>query len=144
MQVTDLEPRVNDGAFTYYPRLSRVAEYATAHVTDRLTLGDVAEVVGLEKKYFSAFFRSKVGVTWTEWLRLLRVARAVDRIEVGELPIPRLAFAAGFHDVRTFERAFKRYLGVPPMVYKAGARPEARVPPHKSRTVPRGRPGRGR
>src|SRR5207247_8518133 len=50
----------------------------------------------------------------TEWLRLLRVSRAKELMQAEEAPIPRLAFASGFRDVRTFERAFKRFVGVPP------------------------------
>ncbi len=126
MRVAELDARVNENAFLYYPRLRSVAAYVQTHITERLTLQGAATVARLEKKYFSAFFRSKVGITWTEWLRLLRVMRAIERIEMQEDTIPRIAFGAGFRDVRTFERAFKRYLGVPPRVYRASVRPESR------------------
>jgi transcriptional regulator GlxA family with amidase domain len=127
MRVVDLDARVNESAFLYYPRLSAVADYVQAHVAERLTLSGVANLAGLEKKYFSAFFRSKVGITWTEWLRLLRVTRAIERIQVREDSIPRIAFGAGFRDIRTFERAFKRYVGVSPVAYRAAVRPESRA-----------------
>ncbi len=144
MQVADLEPLVNDDAFLYYPRLRSVADYTEKHITDRITLGDAARVAGLERKYFSAYFRSKVGITWMEWLRLVRLVRAVNRIETQESSILRIALGAGFHDVRTFERAFKRYLGVPPMIYRAGARPRPRLTPRESRTPPRRQSDYGR
>lgn len=129
MLVANLDARVNDDAFSYYPELRAVADYARAHIRDRLTLKSAASVAGFEKKYFSAFFHSKVGITWTEWLRLLRVVRAMDRMREFEDSIPRIAFGAGFRDIRTFERAFKRYVGVPPMVYRASVRPESRLTP---------------
>lgn len=137
MRCPDPDLRLNGAALAYYPRLYAVAEYVTAHLTNRITLTDVSQVAGLERKYFSAYFRIKVGVPFTEWLRLLRVRRAKELIELRELSIPRLAFASGFRDVRTFERAFKRFVGVPPMVYRASVRPESRIPTQGSRFLPR-------
>lgn len=119
-------PSVNEAAFTYYGRLCAVKRYATAHANERITLAAVAQVAGLETKYFSAYFHAKTGVTWTAWLRLLRVNRAKELVHAQELSISRLAFASGFSDVRTFERAFKRIVGVPPAVYRAAVRPESR------------------
>lgn len=114
----------NARVFTYYPRLSAVAEYVRAHLTDPLDLADVSRVAGLERKYFSAYFRLKVGISFTEWLRQLRVTRAKELMESREVSIPRLAFSSGFRDVRTFERAFKRLVGMPPAAYRASVRPE--------------------
>jgi AraC-like DNA-binding protein len=97
-----------------------------AHLTDHISLGDVSNVAGLEKKYFSAYFRSRVGIPFTQWVRLLRVRRAQELMALRDTSIPRLAFASGFRDVRTFERAFKQVVGVPPARYRAEVRPESR------------------
>ena len=121
-----LTARVNADAFLYYPRLQALATYARAHLGEQVTLEQAATRVGLEKKYFSAFFRSKVGITWTEWLRLLRVLHAAEQIRLREESIRDIASGAGFRDLRTFERAFKRYVGVPPKVYQIFVRPGPR------------------
>ncbi len=125
--------RLNSAAFAYYPRLCAVAEHVRAHLTSRITLTEVSQVAGLERKYFSAYFRSKVGISFTEWLRLLRVSRAKELMKVRDVSIPRLAYASGFRDVRTFERAFKRFVGVTPVTYRASARLLSRIPTQESR-----------
>ena len=117
--------------------MSAVADYVRAHLTDRITLAAAARVARLERKYFSTYFRSKVGISFSEWVRLLRVARAKRLIETREASIPRVAFASGFPDVRTFERAFKRFVGVPPAVYRASVRPESGQMSQTSRRMPR-------
>lgn len=122
----NMDLRLNGAAFAYYPRLCAVAKYVRAHLKDCITLADASSVAGLEKKYFSVYFRSKVGISFTEWLRLLRVSRAKELMGVREASIPRLAFASGFRDVRTFERAFKQLVGMPPVMYRASVRPESR------------------
>ena len=119
-----LAQRLHHEAFWYYARLSPVLQFVIAHVSKPISLEAAAKLAGLERKYFSAFFRSKVGATFTEWIRALRVCRAMELMRAHDDSIIRIAFAAGFQDVRTFERAFKRYMGVSPKAYRARVRPE--------------------
>ena len=125
MRRTHPDSCLNGAALAYYPRLCAVVDYVRGHLSDRITLTDVSHVAGLETKYFSAYFRSKVGISFTQWLRLVRVRRAQEMMKVQEASIARLAFASGFRDVRTFERTFKRFVGVPPAMYRASVRPES-------------------
>ena len=122
--VPGLAQRVHYEAFSYYHRLSPVLRFVTANVAMPISLAAAAKLAGLERKYFSAFFHSKVGATFTEWVRILRVSRAMELMRAHDDSIIRIAFAAGFRDVRTFERAFKRYVGVSPRTYQASVRPE--------------------
>jgi AraC-like DNA-binding protein len=109
----------NEAALRYYPALDRVDQYVHAHISHPLSLQDAARVAHLERKYFSAFFRSKVGIPFREWLRLLRIRRAMELMRVRWELIPRIAFAAGFGDVRSFERAFKRVTGMTPEAFRS-------------------------
>jgi transcriptional regulator GlxA family with amidase domain len=122
--VPGLAQRVHHEAFSYYARLSPVLRFVTANVAMPISLTAAANLAGLERKYFSAFFHSKVGATFTEWVRVLRVCRAMELMRAHDDSISRTAFAAGFQDVRTFERAFKRYVGVSPKAYRASVRSE--------------------
>ena len=122
--VPGLAQRFHHEAFSYYHRLSAVLQFVTADVAAPISLDAAAKLAGLERKYFSAFFHSKVGLTFTEWIRILRVERGMALMRAHDDSIPRIAFAAGFRDVRTFERAFKRYVGVSPTAYRSSVRPE--------------------
>ncbi len=135
MRCPDPDSRLDGAAFAYYPRLSAVAEYVRAHLRDRITLSDASRVARLERKYFSVYFKSKVGLSFTAWVRLFRVSRAKELMAVGETPIARLAYASGFRDVRTFERAFKRCVGVSPVVYRASVRPDSRTATQETRRM---------
>ena len=119
----DPAERTNDAALRYYPRLHAVSDHVRAHLKEPLTLADAAQVAGLERKYFSVYFKTKVGVCFTDWVRILRVRRAQELMGVEEYSITRVAFASGFRDVRTFERAFKLIAGVSPAAYRASHRP---------------------
>ncbi len=124
VEVPGLVERFNQGAFSYYDHLTPVLQFVNVHLSKPISLDAAAKLAGLERKYFSAFFHSKVGITFTEWIRILRVRRSMELMRAHDDSIPRIAFAAGFRDVRTFERAFKRYVGVSPTAYRSSVRPE--------------------
>lgn len=123
-KTTDLSRTLNEAALQYYPRLQRVESYVRERACKEIHLEEAARVAGLETKYFSAFFHAKVGVRFGDWIRLLRVERAKQFMEKQYAGIPRIAYTAGFRDVRSFERAFKRVVGVTPIRWRASVKPE--------------------
>jgi AraC family transcriptional regulator len=109
----------NGTALRYYPSLRRVEQYVKGRNLRGISLGEAARIAGLERKYFSAFFRAKTGVRFRDWLRGLRVERAQDVMRGEYARITRVAFAAGFADLRSFERAFKTSTGLTPSEWRA-------------------------
>jgi len=122
-EAASLGLRLNEAALRYYPRLQRVERYVRERALKDIHLKDAAGVAGLEAKYFSAFFHSKVGVRFRDWVRLLRVERAIQSMEIQFESIPRIAYTAGFRDVRSFERAFKQTVGVTPTSWRTSVQP---------------------
>ncbi|MDA2939275.1 AraC family transcriptional regulator, partial [Acidobacteria bacterium AH-259-A15] len=86
-------------------------------------LKEAAQIAGLEKKYFSVFFHEKVGMTFTGWLAHVRVARAMELIKTRNYSITEVAYAVGFGDLRTFQRAFKKCTTLTPREFKNSVRP---------------------
>jgi YesN/AraC family two-component response regulator len=128
---------INAAALRYYPALERVDQYVRAHLSERVSLQVVSSVAHLERKYFSAYFHQKVGVTFKEWLARLRVQRAIDAMCTRWDTIPRIGFNAGFKDVRSFERTFKKLTGTTPQAFRASVQPDSRLLSRKSRHSPR-------
>jgi transcriptional regulator GlxA family with amidase domain len=114
---------INIRAFTYYTRLQRVKDYVDKNISDDLSLGAAARVAGLEEKYFSTFFHAKAGVRFNHWVSYQRIRRAKELLWSSNQSITNVAFAVGFQDVRTFERAFKRVTSMTPFEYKKAVRP---------------------
>jgi len=113
----------NETALRYYPRLQRVERYVRERSLKEIRLKDAADAAGLETKYFSAFFHSRVGVTFRDWIRWLRVERAKELMRREDDGITHIAFSAGFRDVRSLERAFKQFAGVTPVQWRSSVRP---------------------
>ena len=111
-------------SFSYYPRLRRVQEFLAEHPQDRITVSDAARIACCEYKYFSSYFRKKVNVRFTEWVRLVRVAEAARLLRTQDLTICRAARQVGFNDTRAPERAFRHFCSMTPAEYKADGRPD--------------------
>jgi len=117
---------VNYGAFQYYSRLQRVKEHVDEYYSEEISLEKAAGIAATEKTYFSTFFRQKVGITFTDWLRRLRVAKAIEILKTRNQSICDIAFEVGFGDLRSFERAFKRYTNLTAREFKKSILPERR------------------
>ena len=117
---------INHGAFDYYARLQRVKEHVDENYSEEISLEKAAQIAATEKTYFSTFFRKKVGITFTDWLRQIRVAKAIEIIKTRNQTICDTAFEVGFGDLRSFERAFKRYTNMTAREFKQSILPERR------------------
>ncbi|MBI4491110.1 MAG: helix-turn-helix transcriptional regulator [Deltaproteobacteria bacterium] len=113
----------NERAFEYYDRLGQIKRFVEEHYTEEISLEKAARMAGLERKYFSTFFHRKVGVGFKHWLTRVRIARAIDLIKTKDRTITEIALSAGFTDLRTFERAFKKYTNLTPREFKNSVRP---------------------
>lgn len=117
-------PRFNPRVFAYYERLDRVREYVEGNLDVPIHLTDAARVANLSPSYFSTFFREKTGIPFGQWVTQLRIERAKRRLTERNLQITEVAYESGFRDLRTFQRAFKRYTGETARSFKNGARPD--------------------
>jgi transcriptional regulator GlxA family with amidase domain len=115
--------KINERAFEYYPRLQNFKQHVEKHLAEDWSLETAARLVCMEKKYFSAFFRRKTGVTYKEWLTSMRITRAESIMRTVDDSLMNISCAVGFRDFRTFERAFKKHTAVTPMTFKKLVRP---------------------
>ena len=115
----EFEPKgIKEGSFRYFARLRKVKDYVQEHYSEEIPLAKISRIAAMEKSYFSTFFRQKVGVTYHKWLQAQRVTKAIETMKNENSSITDICFSVGFGDLRTFERAFKRWTGLTPRVFK--------------------------
>ncbi len=108
----------NGAVFDYYPRLKKLREHVEQTYSEPISLGKAAGIAALESSYFSSYFRAKVGITFTDWLRQVRTEKAMALMKAGDFSITHIAYEVGFGDLRTFERAFKKHTRMTPLQFK--------------------------
>ena len=99
-------------------RIAAMQARLSADLTAPLTLGQLAESVGLSPFHAARLFSSRVGMPPHAWRNQLRLSRARALLRQG-MSVTDVAAATGFTDQSHFTRHFKRAYGVPPGRWQA-------------------------
>ena len=67
---------------------------------------------------FTRFFKRCTGKTFTEYLTELRVGSACRFLVETDRSVTEVCFAAGFHNVSTFNRRFRELKGMTPRAFR--------------------------
>lgn len=95
--------------------------YMEDHLTDEITLDDIAKSVNLSVFHFHRAFSMLTGMSPAEYLRNRRLSQAgADLINKDEKVID-VALKYGYETPESFSKAFTRYHGVSPMQAKKGS-----------------------
>jgi AraC-like DNA-binding protein len=92
---------------------------ADAHDNGALALTDLAREAATSPYHFLRIFRQLVGMTPHQYVLRTRLHRAAVRLRRSDETISAIAFDAGFNDLSTFNRRFRRLLGASPGAYRA-------------------------
>ena len=95
--------------------------YMEDHLTDEITLDDIAKSVNLSVFHFHRAFSMLTGMSPAEYLRNRRLSQAgADLINKDEKVID-VALKYGYETPESFSKAFTRHHGVSPMQAKKGS-----------------------
>lgn len=114
----DTDLKINWQAFEYYSSLKRIQTHVADHPDSSLSLKQAAFIAGMEATHFSKYFHQKTGVCFKYWEDLRRIEHAICLFDSAETSVTDAALKAGFSDVTTFGRTFKRVTGTTPRAYK--------------------------
>ena len=99
--------------------IGKIMTISEEQLTDSdLSIAKIAENLGYNSKYLSHFFKEKTGITYSEYLRTLRINYAVSLFEHGIDSVKSVALLSGFTDPLYFSTVFKKSIGVSPKDYK--------------------------
>ena len=86
-----------------------------------ITLSALARAAHLSPYHFLRSFRAAVGLTPHQFVLRTRLNRAALRLRKSRDAISAIAFEQGFNDLSTFNRRFRRLVGMSPGEYRARA-----------------------
>lgn len=100
----------------------RVVEYVRGEYLRPLTLSGTAALFGYTPGHLSVLFRRTTGLSFCDYVCMLRLERARGLLEQTDAPIQRVAELSGFQSLSYFTRRFKRALGCAPAQYRENHR----------------------
>lgn len=101
--------------------INSAIEYMEGHLTDEITLSDIAKHVHLSAFHFQRAFSLLTDMSPSEYLRKRRLSQAGADLLNGENKVIDVAFKYGYDSPESFSKAFTRFHGVSPMQVKKGS-----------------------
>lgn len=99
-------------------KLQQVSEYIDDHLTENLSLKDLAAVVEMSPHYFTSLFKQSTGLSAYQYVIHRRMERAKQLLCRQNLPIVEVSLQVGFQSQSHFSNVFRKYTGMTPKVYR--------------------------
>lgn len=100
-------------------RITQAVRLIELHANGPLPLPALARAVHMSPYHFLRTFQQIAGMTPHQFILRTRLHRAAVRVRRTDDPIAAIAYDAGFNDLSTFNRRFRRLIGVRPSAYRA-------------------------
>lgn len=95
--------------------------YLHIHFRENPTLKDVAKIAHYNTSHFSATFHKELGMTYCEYLNMLKISYAKELLISTNLKISEVCSRSGFTSHSNFLRLFNERLGMSPIKYRQRA-----------------------
>ncbi|MCB9849439.1 MAG: GyrI-like domain-containing protein [Phycisphaerales bacterium] len=110
----------------YVERVNLAIDHMVTHLAEPLSLSKVARVAMFSPYHFHRVFQALVGETPADFVKRLRLDRALFMMAHGRrASLTRIALACGFASSSDFSRSFKQRFGVAPSAFDMAAWREA-------------------
>lgn len=112
------------------PAVTRARQFMAEHLSEEISLSDVARAAGMSGFYFCKVFKRATGLTFTDYLARLRVETVKQKLLNPHVRVSEAAYATGFNSLSQFNRVFRRIAGESPSAYRERIHGPAARPSH--------------
>lgn len=102
----------------YEERYKSILEYIKRHYNEKISLSKISEHFALSPEYFSRSFKKYTGITFTQYVKSLRVENAKKLIINSDLSIIDISYLVGEPDVKTLIMDFKQEMLMTPNQFR--------------------------
>lgn len=100
------------------PVVDRAIAYIQQHLTEKLSVEEIAASAGYSASYFSHIFAEETGMSPYQFVVRSRVEQAQQLLKTTRLTVQEIAFRCGFNSVANFCYTFRRTSGISPHEYR--------------------------
>lgn len=97
-----------------FKRITEIDRYMKVHYAETISLSEIAAYMGLTDSYFSKYFSSTFGVTFSQYLCSMRLEHAYNDLITTDYPILHISEKNGFANYQLFSIKFKETYGCTP------------------------------
>lgn len=96
----------------------RIFRYCHDHYQQDLSLDMLESELNISKYHISHLFNQKLKISFTDFIRSLRIDDACNRLKQTDSTVTQIAFQVGYNSIRSFNRAFLQQTGMSPRQYR--------------------------
>lgn len=90
------------------------------YLTDQITINDIAERLGTDRRYLSRFINEHYGINFSRWISEMRIEEAKRLMEKEpDEGLEWVALQTGFSSLSYFSKVFSQVVGVSPKKWRA-------------------------
>ncbi len=90
-------------------RMKEIIKYLNAHVAEGHTLENVSKRFALSDRSLSRLFQSTVGTSFLQYLKLLRMFKALEMILQTDRSMSEIAYSVGYQSLSAFSNTFYQF-----------------------------------
>jgi AraC-like DNA-binding protein len=98
--------------------VNSIVSYINENYMKTISLEKISKNMYLSSAYISKIFKEEIGESPINYLIKIRLAKALELLKEGTLPIKAVAKYVGYDDAYHFSKLFKKYYGSPPSKFK--------------------------
>ena len=99
-------------------RMREIMQYIMANIDREISLNELANQMFVSPSTLSRIFKKDTGVYFADYVMELRVKNAAELLKHSHQNITHIAMASGITSSASFNRAFKKVLGIRPSEYR--------------------------
>lgn len=95
-----------------------IKRYVMEHYYENINLDVIAQTVFLNPIYISAYFKKETGMSFSNYVRQVRIDHAKELLRDTQLGISDIASHVGYSDEKYFSRLFQKSVGIKPSDFR--------------------------
>ncbi|WP_378956788.1 AraC family transcriptional regulator [Pelosinus sp. sgz500959] len=107
---------IEDSNFQYNEQVQEILSYINQHITDVITVEQLAEQFYISTSYICRIFKATTGTTINKYINARRISIAKSLLAMG-LGVSEVCERCGFNDYSNFLKAFTKAVGISPKKY---------------------------
>jgi len=99
-------------------RLNAITDNIRNRLSEDLSLDSIAQWSGMSVRSLTRLFQTKLHITFVQYLKMLRIIRAMELIKDTDLNMTQIAYAIGYSNIAAFSNNFQQLTNMRPTEFR--------------------------
>lgn len=114
--ISNNSSEIADSSFQYNQQVQEILSYINQHITEDITVEQLAEQFFISTSYICRIFKAATGTTINKYINARRITIAKSLLAIG-LGVSEVCERCGYNDYSNFLKAFTKAVGISPKRY---------------------------